>query len=82
MKHLAKLMLLTLGIGVVAVVVSFLPRLETAVAADPPLPPNSNSLPCFGKAAPEQPPPATSRSSPTALRLRVVTRCRRECSSL
>ena len=36
MKHFAKLMLLTLGIGVVAVVVSSFPRHTAAAAVDPP----------------------------------------------
>ena len=38
MKHFAKLMLLTLGIGVVAVVVSSFPRHTAAAATDPSLP--------------------------------------------
>jgi hypothetical protein len=38
MKHFAKLMLLTLGIGVVAVVVSSFPRHTAAAASDPSLP--------------------------------------------
>jgi len=44
MKHFAKLMLLTLGIGVVAVVVSFVPRHTFAQAPPPPPPEPPNSL--------------------------------------
>jgi len=46
MKHLAKLMLLTLGIGVVAVVLLSLPRHTAAAAGDPPsLPVNVTNTP-------------------------------------
>jgi len=40
MKHIARLMLLTLSVGVVAVVLSSLPRHTAAAASDPPSPPS------------------------------------------
>jgi hypothetical protein len=46
MKHFARLMLLTLGIGVVAVVLSFLPRRTAAAAPNPPaIPVNVENTP-------------------------------------